>query len=385
MSVRESQFEHYALTLGDGLHPVQWLTHNFLHYGLMHLAGNMLFLWAFGIVIEGKLGPFLYLPTYLAIGTLHGAFTQTILLRSGLSGHAAGASAVVYGLLAMCMVWAPRNELNCTAIFWIGLRVLVYQWDLYFTTVALLYIGQQVFDLILWGGLGVRPVVSEAGHLSGAFWGAVLSVVLLKAGWVDCEGWDIFSLMKKRRELGRRWKERGKELDRRNAELKQTLRAEKEAARTRGPNGASARHDDEPDPQALANAAVARVRRRIDDRDFAGAIAAYDKAARTLVNWPSQADLLALIKAMQAAGGEAESIPLMRDHCRYHPKASAKVRLKLAHLLIVHRQRPSEALRVLAEGERDALPPDLAATRKKLVRKAEEMCEEGVLELEEDL
>jgi len=52
-----SNFERYSLALGDGrLHPVQWVTHNFLHYGFLHLAGNMLFLWAFGIVVEGKLG-----------------------------------------------------------------------------------------------------------------------------------------------------------------------------------------------------------------------------------------------------------------------------------------------------------------------------------------
>ncbi len=54
-------------------------THNFLHYGLGHLAGNMLFLWAFGIVVEGKLGPIKYLLTYLAIGTLHGACLQLLL------------------------------------------------------------------------------------------------------------------------------------------------------------------------------------------------------------------------------------------------------------------------------------------------------------------
>ena len=61
-------------------------------------------------------GRWKYLATYLAIGTLHGAFVQTLLLRSGLDGHAAGASAVVFGLLAICMVWAPRNELNCVVI-----------------------------------------------------------------------------------------------------------------------------------------------------------------------------------------------------------------------------------------------------------------------------
>src|SRR5437764_1123079 len=80
VEVKPSGFERSALTLGDGLHPVQWVTHNFLHYGVIHLAGNMLFLWAFGIAVEGKLGAAKYLALYLAIGTLHGAFTQALML-----------------------------------------------------------------------------------------------------------------------------------------------------------------------------------------------------------------------------------------------------------------------------------------------------------------
>ena len=85
-----SNFERYSLALGDGrLHPVQWVTHNFLHFGYLHLAGNMLFLWAFGIVVEGKLGPWKYLLAYLAIGTLHGALVQTLVPNLG-TGRARG-------------------------------------------------------------------------------------------------------------------------------------------------------------------------------------------------------------------------------------------------------------------------------------------------------
>ena len=83
-------YERYALALGDGLHPVQWVTHNFLHIGIGHLVGNMIFLWAFGMVVEGKLGPFSYLLVYLLIGTLHGALTQTLFLRSGLPARGRG-------------------------------------------------------------------------------------------------------------------------------------------------------------------------------------------------------------------------------------------------------------------------------------------------------
>jgi membrane associated rhomboid family serine protease len=377
VSVTPSNFERYGLALGNGLHPVQWVTHNFLHYGYFHLAGNLLFLWAFGIVIEGKLGPIKYLLIYLAIGTLHGALTQTLLLRSGLDGHAAGASAIVYGLLAMCMVWAPRNELNCTVIIWIGFRILVYQWDFYFTTVALFYIGTQVFNLVL-GSLMGATVITEAGHLSGAFWGCVLAVVLLKARLVDCEGWDVFSALEKRRQLASEWKKRGDRLDRQKDDLRQSLKVTMSTTRAAPVSRA------EPNEAQRAAAAVRKVQALIDQGELPAALAAYDRAARTLVSWPAQPDLHAMIKALQAKGGESESVRLMRDHCRYYPDDSNKVRLKLAHVLIVARQRPGEALRVLAGVAPDALPPDLDAARRKLIRRAVQMQEEGVLELDGD-
>ncbi len=48
--------EDWMLELGGGIHPLQWLSNIFMHLGLGHLLGNMLFLWAFGIIVEGKLG-----------------------------------------------------------------------------------------------------------------------------------------------------------------------------------------------------------------------------------------------------------------------------------------------------------------------------------------
>ncbi|WP_406700078.1 rhomboid family intramembrane serine protease [Singulisphaera sp. Ch08] len=379
-----SVFDRYALALGDGhLHPVQWLTHNFLHYGIGHLAGNMLFLWAFGIVVEGKLGAIKYLLAYLAIGTLHGAFVQILLMKSGMAGHAAGASAVVYGLLATCMIWAPRNELNCTVIMMIGLRAFVSHWDLYYTTVALIYLGTQIFGLLVWGSLGNQVMVTEIGHLSGAFWGAVVAIALLKFRLVDCEGWDVFTLRRKRAKLAREWNRRGERHDRDKQVLRSSLKANQKAkARDQGPNAEGS--GDDPSAADRAVAAVRRVRSLIDKGDIAGSLVAYDKSARTLVNWPSQPDLIGLIKALGSCGAESDSIRLMRDHCRYYPDASGRVRLKLAQVLIRDRQRPAAALRVLEEIAPGSLPADLETARQKLAFQATRMCEEGVLELEED-
>jgi hypothetical protein len=290
--------------------------------------------------------------------------------------HAAGASAIIFGLLAICMVWAPRNELNCTFILLIGFRVLVYHWDLYYTTVALLYFGDQVLGLAL-GGLTGRAVISELGHLSGGFWGAVLAIILLKAGWVDCEGWDLFALREKRKGLAKAWEKRGKALDRSK---------ESEKSRVKATHGSHRDGDGDPEanPEELAAEALRRVRKLMDKGDTAGAVSLYDRSARTLVAWPSQPDLYALIKAMHARQADGDSIRLMRDHCRRFPADSTRMRLKLAHVLLRDRQRPTAALRVLTEIPAGSLPADLETTRRKLAKEAARLQADGVLELEGD-
>jgi membrane associated rhomboid family serine protease len=371
ISAPVTEFDTYALELGNGLHPVQWVTHNFLHYGFLHLLGNMVFLWAFGIVVEGKLGVLKYLAAYLAIGTLHGAFTQLVLLRSGLEGHAAGASAVVYGLLAICMIWAPRNELNCLVIFFLGFRIWTFDLEVYYTTVALYYVGEQVLSMAFGGMVGRGLMVSQLGHLSGAFWGAVVGIVFLKTGLVDCENWDIITIWSNRRRLASDWKKRGELLDQNKKSLK--VRVKK-----------NVQESDAVDPAERSASAVRKVQRLIESGDFASALSAYDKAARTLVSWPAKPDHLAMIKEMHAKKAEADSIRLMRDYCRHYPDDSTRMQLKLAHVLIRDRQRPTAAIRVLNEIPEGSLPPDLYATRLKLMARAQQMQEEGVLELEGD-
>ena len=57
------------------------------------------------------------------------------------------------------------------------------------------------------------------------------------------------------------------------------------------------------------------------------------------------------------------------------------MRVKLAQVLIRDCQRPVAALRVLDEIPAGSLPADLEAARQKLAAKAQQMLEEGVLEI----
>src|SRR5690554_6748954 len=54
------------LSAGEGYHTL--LTSMFMHGGLLHLAGNMVFLWVFGDNLEEQLGHLGFLAFYIAAG-----------------------------------------------------------------------------------------------------------------------------------------------------------------------------------------------------------------------------------------------------------------------------------------------------------------------------
>ena len=127
-----------------------------MHAGLSHLVGNMLFLWAFGIIIEGKLGWWAFTLAYLGIGAAESAGIQLV-MRSEHTVHVLGASGAIFGLLAMCLVWAPRNDLQCVFMF----RLLPMEFDFPILGFAAFYIGMEVFTI----GLTGFAISSPGSHL----------------------------------------------------------------------------------------------------------------------------------------------------------------------------------------------------------------------------
>src|ERR1700678_3294835 len=123
LGLPSAQIMDWALVLGDGLHPLQWVTNNFMHLGFFHHAGNMIFIWTFGLVVEGKLGWWRFLLVYLGLAAGESAGMQ-ILVHPETPIHMLGASGVIFGLLAMCLVWAPMNEVGC--IIWLGFTPNVF-------------------------------------------------------------------------------------------------------------------------------------------------------------------------------------------------------------------------------------------------------------------
>jgi membrane associated rhomboid family serine protease len=359
--------ESYMLTHGAGLHPVQWITSNFLHANFLHLAGNLVFLWAFALVVEGKVGFFPFLVIFLGVGFLQCGLEQLISLALG-EGVSLGNSAIVYGLMAIALVWAPKNELSC--FWWFGFRSGLL--DMSILWFSVFYIALEVFEVAFWGGLLGMKAGSAVLHLSGAVVGFGLGTAMLKLGWVDCENWDLYSVMGGREgKAEEKTRARGKAKARR-AESRTTTRSSAEAISPASLDDRSA-------------AATRRLQAHLQAGSVAEAYAWYDKSSRTVAGWmPPEAEWLALIQALLGAQDWPGGVTVMEDYLRKSPKPSARVRLRLAQILVKEQQRPAHALKVLEKIPEGALPENLALAAQQLQRQAEQMREAGVLELEGD-
>ena len=102
------------------------LTAMFLHGGLLHLAGNMLFLFVFGNNVEDRLGPWRYLLFYLACGYLA---TYGFALSDPSSQETlVGASGAIAGVLGAYLVLFPHARVTSLVPFLFFIPVWLPAW-----------------------------------------------------------------------------------------------------------------------------------------------------------------------------------------------------------------------------------------------------------------
>src|SRR5690606_41343506 len=85
----ENDFTLRHMLRSSEVDPWRMLAAAFLHGGVMHLVGNMLFLLALGVLVEGALGPWRHLGLYL-LGAV-GSSAVSLLWRWGEAGGGLGA------------------------------------------------------------------------------------------------------------------------------------------------------------------------------------------------------------------------------------------------------------------------------------------------------
>jgi membrane associated rhomboid family serine protease len=145
------------------------LTSMFMHGGIMHLAGNMWFLWIFGDNIEDDLGRGRYIVFYLLCGLL--ASLAHVAVSAG-GEHAdvpsLGASGAISGVLGAYLVLHPLRRVTVLL-----LRIIVNVPG--YVAVGLWFLFQLISGLGMLGGGSQLGGVAYAAHIGGFVAGAALA------------------------------------------------------------------------------------------------------------------------------------------------------------------------------------------------------------------
>ena len=142
------------------------LTSMFLHGGLLHIAGNMLFLWVFGNNVEDRLGKIKYILFYLGSG-IAATYAQSYVFPSSAT-PLIGASGAIAGVLGAYLLMFPRARIRHL------LLILVI--PIFFDLPAAWSIGLWFLLQLL---QGVGSVATETGVAYMAHVGGFLAGMLL--------------------------------------------------------------------------------------------------------------------------------------------------------------------------------------------------------------
>ncbi|MCP3977539.1 MAG: rhomboid family intramembrane serine protease [bacterium] len=97
----------------------------FLHGSILHIAGNMWFLWVFGNNVEEAYGTIGYILLYLVAGIV--ATAAFVLFNSDATDPLVGASGAIAGVLGAYLVLFPRNRvLTLLFVFFVPIPALFF-------------------------------------------------------------------------------------------------------------------------------------------------------------------------------------------------------------------------------------------------------------------
>lgn len=145
------------------------ITYMFLHGNILHLLGNMIFLWVFGDNVEDAMGHVRFLFFYLICGIFAGLTHALVSPTSNVP--MIGASGAVAGVIAAYLMLHPNVRVWCLWFFRVPLRV------------------SAGFALIVWIVLQLVSVIFDEGgstawwaHIGGLVAGAVLVLFMRRPG-----------------------------------------------------------------------------------------------------------------------------------------------------------------------------------------------------------
>jgi len=174
--------EQFLLTPAR-LYHWQFVSYAFLHSGLMHILGNMYFLYIFGNNVNDKLGNTGYICFYLA-GAVFSGIGHTILHTNPVLG-ASGAVAAVTGAY---LVLYPKSVIT------------VLYWFFFIGTIELSALYFIAFKLIFWDNVFVprfsEYAIAYDAHLAGYAFGIAAILTLLVTKLIGRDQLDLLFMIK---------------------------------------------------------------------------------------------------------------------------------------------------------------------------------------------
>jgi|SRR5579875_1345094 len=143
-----------ALSKGEGWALLTLLTSMFVHGGILHLAGNMLYLFIFGPAVEARFGPRRYVAFYLIAGMVAGL--ALVAIDPASPTPMVGASGAIAAVLGAYLVLFPKARVKTVLPIFILIEFIQLP--------ALLY-------LMLWFAIQlIAGLYSGHGAAAGVAW-----------------------------------------------------------------------------------------------------------------------------------------------------------------------------------------------------------------------
>ncbi len=183
--------EWLELGVLDGSDPqlFQFISYQFLHAGLAHIGGNMIFLWVFGNPVNAKMGNWTYLLFYLSAGVFAAA-AYSLSTDSGMIG----ASGAVAGVTTAYLALFPRSHIT------------ILYWWIIIGTIEMPSMVMIVLKMIVWDNLIAPELIQGSrvafgAHLAGYAFGLVVVGLMLAFRLLPRDQFDMVA-------LARRWSQR---------------------------------------------------------------------------------------------------------------------------------------------------------------------------------
>jgi len=163
----------------------EFLTYQFMHANLMHIFGNMIFLYVFGNNLEDRLGKIGYLAFYLGGGVIAG-YGHCLASNAPVVG-ASGSVAAVTGAY---LILFPK--VGVTIFYWIFFYLGTFE------VTSMVLIGLYIVLNLVQSFGGDTGVAYEA-HLAGYAFGIAVAGGLLAVRLLPREPYDLLALLEHRR------------------------------------------------------------------------------------------------------------------------------------------------------------------------------------------